>query len=307
MPRAVSYDPQYTPRNYQRITVTPLAGALGAEVAGVDVARLDDETFAEIHRAFLDHLLLLFRDQALSIDELKGFAGRFGRLKPFPYARGMDGHPEVLEVRSEPMDSYNFGGGWHSDASFMGEPVTVTAIYARTVPTPGSDTLFANMYLAYDTLSDGLKRLIDGLEAIHTAGTFYAPNSAQAQDFVAGHKGTSSILSETANEESVQPVAPAHPETGRKVIYVNEAYTVRFKDMTEAESRPLLETLWRHLSSPDFTCRIRWQPNALAIWDNRCTQHYALNDYAGQRRLMYRATACGAPFAPAPGLAGGRQ
>ena len=201
----------------------------------------------------------------------------------------MPGHPEILEVLKDVDDEQNFGGLWHIDLTFLEEPPLGSVLYARELPPTGGDTLWANLYTAYETLSDGMKRMIDGLVGIHSAVRVYGPEDET--DY--RNRKTSMDLDQTeeALEEVEHPVVRTHPETGRKCLFLGGGhYLRRFKDMTEAESAPLLNYLNAHAVRPEFTCRFRWEKDSIAFWDNRCTQHFALNDYAGHRRLMHRVT-----------------
>jgi taurine dioxygenase len=274
--------------------IRPIAGALGAEIVGLDLARpLGNEAAAMLDRAFAEHLVLVFRGQRLSPDGLKSFSRRFGPLSQVPYVRPLDEHPEIIAVLKEADERgiSVFGGAWHSDFSFLPEPPLGSALYALEVPAHGGDTLFANQYAAYETLSPGLRRLLDGLKAVHTG----APYGTRGID--PALKTSRSIVIERhrpeADAEVAHPVVRTHPVTGRKALFVNSIYTTRFVDMTEAESRPLLDFLFAHATRPEFTCRLHWTPGMLALWDNRCTQHYAINDYDGSRRLMHRTTIAG--------------
>lgn len=272
------------------LDITPVAGALGAEIAGVDLSEdLSNAQFDEIHRAFLDHHVIFFRDQHnLTPDAQKRFARRFGTLNVHPYVQGMEGHPELLEIIKEPEDKLNFGGGWHSDMSFLEEPALGSILYGVEIPAYGGDTLFANQIAAYEALSDGMKEMLGGLNAIHSASREYSAKGQSAQ-------ARQSMQSETATDapEYEHPVVRTHPESGRKGLYINPAFTLRFAGMTKRESRPLLNFLFEHSRDERFTCRFRWSQGAVAFWDNRCCWHYALNDYPGQRRHMRRATVNG--------------
>ena len=271
------------------IAVKPIAGALGAEISGVDLSRsLSDREIGEIRAALLDHLVIFFADQHLTPEQQLAFGRRFGALQVHEFVEAMAGHPEILEVRKEPEETRNFGGGWHTDVSYLEHPSLGSVLYAREVPDYGGDTLFANQYLAYDTLSDGMKKMLDGMTAIHSARRPYGLNAARAHDY--GPSSMRFVSTRQAHAEIEHPVVRTHGETGRKALYVNRTFTLRFKDMTEDESAPLLHYLCDHAVRPEFTCRFRWRPNSIAFWDNRCVQHNAINDYRGQRRVMHRVT-----------------
>ena len=277
---------------YQSIQVKPVAGAMGAEIEGVDLAgTLSDGVRAEIHRAFLEHQMIAFRGQTLLPQQQVALSRLFGRPALYPFLKGLDGAPEVNELLKTETDTINFGGSWHSDTAYKACPDLGTLLYAHEVPPAGGDTLFANMYAAYDALSAGLKRLIDPLVAVNNSEKLYPGGRTAA---MSGLGGMGQAVTAAAALEAAHPVVRTHPETGRKALYVNESHTLRFRDMTEAESRPLIDYLSRHAVRPEFTCRLRWRPGTLAIWDNRCTQHFALNDYQGQRRRMHRVTIEGA-------------
>ena len=284
--RATVHPPQQAPGSYERIAVAPSSGALGAEITGVDVRRLDDVGFGEIERAFTDHLVLFIRDQDLDPDQLKTFARRFGPLIRWPYAKPMAGHPEITELRSEPDDVFNFGGSWHQDSMNYERPPKITMLYCVECPPVGGDTSYSNQYLAWEALSDELKANLVDRKAVNSAAKSYGGYSG-SDDFKA--QTTTALVFDMAQEhEAEHPVAQTHPVTGRKALYVNDAFTARFADETEEDSLPLLRELWRHAITPEFTCRFRWQPGTLALWDNRCAMHYAHNDYPGFRRVMRR-------------------
>jgi len=273
--------------NATAIEIRPLSGSLGAEIHGVDLARpLDAETFGRIERAFLDHLALFFRDQELTPTQQVAFAARFGPVGRYPLAEPIPEHPDIIAVVKEPAQTTNFGGVWHSDTAYLETPSLGSMLYAKEVPARGGDTLFANMYLAYENLSPGLRQMLDGLRAVNSAGK---NKEALRGDHLAGGAMTATAVDER-ELRAEHPVVRRHPVTGRKALYVNRAHTVAFKDMTEAESAGLLGYLFEHAAREDFTCRFRWRVGSLALWDNRCTQHYPLNDYHGQRRVMHRAT-----------------
>ena len=274
-------------RNWQ-LDVRPIAGALGAEIHGVDLSSdLDDEQVAAIRRIWLEHGVVFFRDQKLPPDRFMAFAERFGRPIEYPFVKGIDDYPKIIQVAKYETEKVNFGGIWHADTTYLPEPPTATLLVAREVPPVGGDTLFANQYLAYETLSEGLKRTLDGLIGVSSSAK--ADVSKTREDRVKT-SGTDEAGQEFIAEH---PVVRTHPETGRKALYVNIAHTVRFKGWTEAESRPLLDFLFQHQVRPEFTCRFTWQVGSLAMWDNRCTQHNPINDYHGYRRIMHRITLAG--------------
>jgi taurine dioxygenase len=271
---------------YSRIEVKPLAGALGAEIAGVDLSGpIDDAAFAEIHKAHLEYLVVFFRDQEISDDDLAAFGRRFGELAPLPPHRQFPGKfPELLVIDKKPEDKLNFGWEWHSDTTHLDVPSLGSVLYAKIIPPVGGDTLFANQYMAYDTLSDGMKSLIDGLVAVHSNGRILR----SLNDGQSPAPGTEAASAGWANGWAEHPVVRTHPETGRRALFVNEMHTERLKGMTVEESQPLLRYLYDHSSRPEFTCRFRWSAGSIAFWDNRSVQHLALNDYPGHRRLMHR-------------------
>jgi taurine dioxygenase len=270
------------------IEIRPIAGALGAELLGVDLAgEIDDETIAGIRRAWLQHCVIFFRDQELPPARFLAFARRFGEVIEYPFIKGLEEFPEIIPVVKLEHEKTNFGGIWHSDTAYLEAPPMGTMLVAREVPPWGGDTMFANTYLAYETLSDGMKRMLDGLVAINTSAK--ADVSRTREDRVRDS------LRADAKKEYVgeHPVVRTHPETGRRALYVNVGHTLRFKDMSVEESRPILEYLFQHQVRPEFTCRFVWRPGSLAFWDNRCALHNPVNDYHGYRRVMHRITLAG--------------
>jgi taurine dioxygenase len=268
--------------------IRPIAGAIGAELHGIDLAAdLSDDTVAAVRQALLDHLVIFFRGQDLPPARFLALARRFGAPIEYPFVAGIDGFPEIIAVTKLEHERVNFGGVWHSDTTYLATPPMGTLLLAREVPSAGGDTLFANMYLACEALSDGLRRMLDGLTAINSSAKADASRTREDRLRSAPKDGASRVL------EAEHPVLRTHPETGRKALYVNVAHTVRFGGMTEAESAPLLDYLFCHLTKPEFTCRFRWRPGSLAFWDNRAAQHNPINDYHGYRRVMHRVTLAG--------------
>jgi taurine dioxygenase len=272
---------------YRTIRVEPLVGALGAEIAGVDLASdFSAETLAEIRRAWLDHLVVFFRDQELAPERFLAFARRIGDPVEYPFVKGMDDFPEIITVSKLPNETVNFGGIWHSDTVYLERPPMGTMLVAREVPPRGGDTMFANMYAAYEALSPGMQQLLGGLRAVNSSARADVSKTREDRIRDAGTIDDREFVSE-------HPVVRTHPETGRKALYVNIAHTARFADMTEEESRPLLQYLFEHAVRPEFTCRFRWRVGSLALWDNRCAMHNPINDYDGYTRTMHRITLAG--------------
>ncbi len=272
---------------YRSIRVAPIAGAVGAEITGADLARdLADETVAEIRRAWLEHLVVFFRDQTLGPEEFLAFARRIGDPVEYPFVKGIEGFPEVIAVTKLPHETVNFGGIWHSDTVYLERPPMATLLIAREVPPRGGDTEFASMYAAYDALSAGMQRLLEGLNAVNSSALADVSKTREDRIRDSGLDGDKEYF-------AVHPVVRTHPETGRKALYVNVAHTERFVDMTVDESRPLLQYLFEHSVRPEFTCRFRWEPGSLALWDNRCAMHNPINDYHGHTRTMHRITLAG--------------
>ena len=277
------------PEGYRHVEVVPLCGALGAEVHGVDLsADVSDDVLAEIRKALNEYLVIFFRDQDLTPDQQKAFGLRFGSLNIHPVYEPLPGHPEILQVVKEADALNNIGDTWHSDATFLPEPPMGSILYAREVPPFGGDTLFANLYLAYEMLTEGMRRMLSSMNAVHSDAFLTQVNSERNAT-----RSTKLRGGQMEAKETIHPVVRTHPETGRKCLYINEPFTVRFDGMSAQESRPILDYLLAHIKRPEFTCRFRWQVGSMAFWDNRCTHHYALNDYHGYRREMHRVTVNG--------------
>ena len=274
-------DPQELPYESE-----PLSPAIGLEIRGIHLDRLlEGIVVGEIKAAFHRHHVLVFREQTLTPAQQIKFAEMMGEPDIYPFAAGIDGFPVITPVVKEPDQTMNFGGVWHSDTTYLERPPSATMLLAREVPSVGGDTLFASQVAAYEALSDGMKAMLGPLRAV---------NSSAKADLV---RTTMSRDPNRQSFEAVHPVVRTHPETDAKALYVNPGHTVRFEGMTEAESAPILEFLFGHQKQESFTCRVRWQPGTLVIWDNRASLHFPLNDYHGQRREMHRITLKGdVPF-----------
>lgn len=270
---------------YSQIIVKPVSGAVGAEVFNVDLTKeIHAAKLQEIKQAHAEYGVLFFRDQDISDDDLARFARYFGELAVLPPHRQFPGSmPELLVIDKQPSTKLVFGWEWHSDTTHLEIPPMGSVLAAKILPTVGGDTMFANQYLAYESLSDGMKAMLDGLKAVHSNGRILS--SLEVDDVLAPGQGVGSAKTTLS---SVHPVVRTHPVTGRKALFVNVMHTERFENMTVGESAPLLNFLYEHSTRPEFTCRFRWAPGSVAFWDNRCLQHLALDDYPGQRRLMHR-------------------
>ena len=268
-----------------KIQVKKISGSLGAEIHNVDLSSLDESTTKDIRQALLDHKVVFFRNQDLTPKNFLEFSVLFGKPVEYPFVKGIDGYPEIIQVMKREDEKTNFGGIWHCDTLYLEQPPMGTILLARELPPYGGDTLFANQVAAYDALSDGLKATLSSLRAVNTSAK--ADTSKTREDRIkdSGHKSESLV--------SYHPAVRTHPETGIKSLYVNVAHTERFDGWTPEESQPLLEFLWKHQVKPEFTCRFRWEPGSIAFWDNRACQHNPINDYHGFKRSMHRITLAG--------------
>jgi taurine dioxygenase len=268
--------------------VRPLSGSVGAEILDIDLGgEPGHNVIAAIRQTWLDHGVIFFRDQDLPPAKFLAFAKRFGGVVEYPFIKGIEGFPEIIPVVKLEHETKNFGGIWHTDTAYLDTPPMATMLIAREVPPRGGDTLFANTYLAYETLSDGMKRMLEGAIAVN--------HSAKADVTRTREDRVRDGAKAEAKKEyiSEHPAVRTHPETGRKALYVNVGHTVRFKDMTEEESAPILNYLFQHQTRPEFTCRFNWRAGSIAFWDNRCVLHNPVNDYHGYRRIMHRVTLAG--------------
>jgi taurine dioxygenase len=275
------------------MVIRRVAPACGAEVRGLDLVTMSGDALTVLSAALAEHGVLFIRGQQLTPEQQLDVTRRFGEVLRVPYITHLDAYPDIIAVLKE-ADEKNistFGGTWHSDFSFLPEPPSLTLLYAIELPDVGGDTLWASQYAAYDALSEGMRALIDPLRAIQTAwphGTGGpGPNAATSRSIGMVRNDPS------ADREVSQPVVRVHPVTNRKALFVNPVYTQRFESMTEEESHPLLQFLFAHATKAEFTCRLRWEPGTLAVWDNRCLLHLAINDYDGSRRLLHRTTVSG--------------
>jgi len=268
------------------ITITKLSDAIGAEIDGVDLSKsVDAETISNIRQALLDHCVIFFRDQALTDDDLMRVGHYFGELQPLPPHRQFPGmYPELLVVEKKPEDVINFGWEWHSDTSHLPIPSLGSILYALDVPKTGGDTMFANQYKAYDTLSHELKKKISLMKAIHANGRIH--NTLKNNRVP--ERGEEVTSAEYSDAWSTHPMVRTHPETGKKALYVNLTHTESIEGMSVADSQDLLHTLYEHSTQDAFTCRFKWRKGSVTFWDNRSCQHAALNDYPGEYRLMHR-------------------
>jgi len=263
------------------IRVKPLTASIGAEVEGVNLAEpLSDGTFDTLHDALMDHQVIFFRDQEMTLEQHKDFGRRFGELHIHPAAPGPEGHPEILVVHADEKSKHVAGQGWHTDVSCDVEPPMGSILHIHTAPQIGGDTLFSNMYAAYQSLSDRMQSFLDGLTALH-----------RSEHVHKGRYGLKETLRDENYPEAIHPVVRSHPVTGRKGLYVNASFTTRIMELSSAESHNILQMLCNHIArGVHFQCRYRWENNSVAFWDNRCVQHHAAWDYYPNIRNGYRVT-----------------
>ena len=278
------------PNAYETIEVHPLSTHVGAEIRGVDLgADLSERTVAEIKHAFHESGMVVFHDQNLTPEQHIAFARHIGDINVNRFFASLEGYPEIAEVLKEPHHEKNIGGGWHTDHTYDQTPALGSALLAREVPSTGGDTLFTHMAAAFDSLSEGLKDMLRTMKARHSSrhvlGAARYATEEQQKEWEGRMKNADAAL-----QDAVHPVVITHPESGREVLYVNGGFTLGFEGWTDEESKPLLDYLYSVAVRPEFTCRLAWRKGSLALWDNRSTWHYALNDYPGERRYMHRIT-----------------
>jgi taurine dioxygenase len=269
---------------YEHIEVEPNAG-VGAFVSGVELNDFGDAALQEMKRAFAENSVLFFRDQHLSEVQHLELARRWGEINVNRFFTHVDGYPEIAQVLKEPEQQLNIGGGWHTDHSYDQIPAMGSMLIALETPPVGGDTLFASTCAAYEALSDGLKKTLSGLQAVHSSRHVFGAHAGRPDDL-----STRFGNEEAATQDAIHPAVITHPLSGRKSLYVNPGFTLRFDGWSEEESEPLLRYLYQHIGRPEFCYRLQWAPGTLAFWDNRATWHWAVNDYQGQRRLMHRIT-----------------
>ena len=288
------YPPEYfdDQRNgYTDIQTVPLASAMGAEIRGVDLARISDAQFEQIESALYRYKMIYFRDQQLNIEDQETLTLRFGPFGTDAYTSGMPGHPNVQRLVKEASTvvSRVFGDGWHTDSPFLERPPAVSLLYGVDIPPYGGDTWWSNSELAYDFLSDKMKSLIADLR-VHMSAREVLRQVVQTQ---ADGKQNVGEIALTMDQQKIadgqfHPLVRTHPDTGKKSLYVDEAYSLGIQGMTQEEAQPLLNFLAQHVKREEFSCRLRWEKNTFVIWDNRICVHKAYNDYDGYRREMYR-------------------
>lgn len=273
------------------LQVRPMSPHVGSEVGGVQIARASDGQIAQIKGLLAERGLVVFREQDFSEEDHIAFARRIGPIVVNNYFPENGGYPEIAEVRKSETQLANIGGGWHTDHSYDQVPAMGSILVARELPPSGGDTLFASMAAAYNSLSEGLKATLETLRAVHTADHIYGP-----EGFLSNSDQGADLKGRDLKTRAVHPLVIRHPDTGQKLLYVNSAFTTHIEGWTRDESLALLTYLYSVGMREEFQCRLQWAPGTVAIWDNRSTWHYALNDYHGHRRLMHRITIDGVPI-----------
>jgi len=278
---------------YQHIQIKPISGSLGAIIENVDLATgIDDEVYAEVKQALLDNLVIFFRDQQITPDQQIAFGRRFGELHIHPFIPSLEGHDEVirLKAKSGEQEMLRLANSWHEDLSYTYDPPLAAILRAVTVPSRGGDTMWVNLYKAYDTLSDKMRAIVEDLSAWHDVTKTYR---RQELHMKGGAEQYAKTLAKTP--PALHPLVRVHPETGRKLLYISELTTTHIDGLHENESDALLQMLFKHIDWKELHCRFYWEPNSIAMWDNRCTAHYAVRDYT-EPREMHRVTVLGEQF-----------
>ena len=276
---------------YTTISVEPIAGSCGAEVSGVNLAKpINRKTFAEVYEAWLAYQVLFFRDQKLTSGEYLKFAKKWGGIHVHPFVKGLRRYPEILEVKKTETDTYTFGNRWHTDQMFAPRPAKATLLYAKETPTVGGDTLYANMYDAYDALSLSMKKMLEPIRTFNVGdGNKRSAKYGNRENRYKGASAKPKAPPKGVKTNSQHPLVRTHPETGRKALYIG-VHTQELVGFSREEGNFLIDMLRTHCTKEEFIARFNWQKNSIAIWDNRCLQHYAVSDYPGQRRRMHRIT-----------------
>lgn len=272
--------------------VERLTGVLGAELTDVNVTQLTDAQFQELRELACEYGVVFLAHQVMTVQQQVEFSHRFGPAAESPFIEPSPDHPEVIKVLKEASDgkAFNFGGAWHSDFSFLATPPSFTILYALDIPPYGGDTLWSCMAAAYEALSEQQKEQFATLHAVHTARDAYSP---KMQPIHSGLSSMNIVCDDSANEAQVHPLITTHPETGKTILFYNRAYVRDLVGVPDDEKLRLMEWLHLHTTDAKFSVRHKWSVGDLAIWDNRSTQHYALNDYAGFRRELHRTTVAG--------------
>jgi taurine dioxygenase len=262
-----------------------IAGALGAEIMGLDLTQSPSSDLTkEIREVFLKNSVIFLRNQRLTSQQFMNFATAMGEPIQYPFVKGFDDFPQIIEVKKLEHEKVNFGGVWHSDTTYLEKPPMGSMLLSKEIPPYGGDTLFACQYAAYESLSDTMQRLLEGLQGINSSAKADVSKTREDRIKSDGNESLPKSFS------SSHPVVRTHPETGRKALFVNTAHTTGIEGLTDKESASLLSFLFEHQVKPEFTCRWVWEPDALAFWDNRCAQHNPINDYHGFRRVLHRIT-----------------
>lgn len=266
-------------REYRHITVNPVSSALGAEISHIDLReKMSAECRLEVKKAWNEHLVLFFREQFLTTAELMSFAQDMGTPSPYPYVEGLKDFPEIVPILKLPEEKDNFGGVWHLDSAYLPAPALGAVLLAKEIPIEGGDTLFANMQLAYEKLEESLQDRLLKLKVVNTSAKKEVSKSRSNRI----NRNTDSI------KIAEHPAIRLHPETGKRSIFLSPAHAIRFSNQSEEESRSLLNLIFQHQIKEEYCYRFKWEEGSIALWDNRATLHYPLNDYQGHKRLLYR-------------------